>query len=78
VLAQCLNVLLSDDGRQAILMDFGSVAKARRAIRSHADAVKLEEEARDHLHDTSSHTRATFPTKGAVPTKPNVLQHTGR
>ncbi|ELR22207.1 serine/threonine protein kinase [Acanthamoeba castellanii str. Neff] len=42
---KCLNVLLSDDGRQAILMDFGSVAKARRAIRSHADAVKLEEEA---------------------------------
>ncbi len=54
MLAQCLNVLLSDDGRQAILMDFGSVAKARRAIRSHADAVKLEEEVRVQLHDTTS------------------------
>ena len=57
MLAQCLNVLLSDDGRQAILMDFGSVAKARRAIRSHADAVTLEEEVHDHLHDTSPHAR---------------------
>lgn len=55
MLAQCLNVLLSDDGRQAILMDFGSVAKARRAIRSHADAVKLEEEVRDHRCMTPPH-----------------------
>jgi hypothetical protein len=60
-MAQCLNVLLSDDGRQAILMDFGSVAKARRAIRSHADAVKLEEEVRVHLHDTSPRARDTSP-----------------
>lgn len=42
---KCLNILLSDDGKSAVLMDFGSIAEARHAVRSHDDAVKLEEEA---------------------------------
>jgi len=48
---KCLNILLSDDGKSAVLMDFGSIAEARHAVRSHDDAVKLEEEVSNPIHE---------------------------
>jgi len=42
---KCLNILLSHDGEEVVLMDLGSVCKARVAIKSREDVVKLQEEA---------------------------------
>jgi serine/threonine kinase 16 len=38
-----LNNVLIDDQNRPLLMDFGSVAEARKKIRSRQDAIRLEE-----------------------------------
>ncbi len=42
------NVMLADDGFTPVIMDFGSVTRARREIKSRQDALEIQDRAAEH------------------------------